>query len=125
MEKQAEGHIFITSSINKSKFDRERELVANSCDYIQQKSGRGITVARLAALANYSKYHFSRIFKRHTNMTILEYIDKVRLNYAMALEQSGCRSKQIAEKLGFSSDAVYRRWRRKYLNQHAAKIKQT
>jgi len=70
-------------------------------------------VKKLAIMVGCSEYHFARRFKVHTGMTIHSYVDKVRLNYAAVMEHNGCRPKELAEMLGFSSDATYRRWRLK------------
>ena len=117
LNNETQHGIFALSTLNQSRIDRERAVIAKTCDFIQQHSGCGITVKQLATLAGYSEFHFARRFKAHTGMTVHSYADKARLKYAAAMEHNGYRAKEIAEMLGFSSDAVYQRWKRKYLNK--------
>lgn len=115
MNIETQRGIFAVSTLSESRTDRERTVIAKTCDFIQQHSGCGISVNKLATLAGFSEFHFARRFKAYTGMTIHAYVDKARLNYAAAMEHNGYRPKELAEMLGFSSDATYRRWRDKCL----------
>lgn len=67
---EAQRGDFAISTLSESRTDRERALIAKACDFIQQHSGCGISVKKLAILAGCSEYHFARRFKVHTGMTI-------------------------------------------------------
>lgn len=85
-------------------------VVAAICDHIQETAGRGDDLASLARLAGYSKYHFARLFKRETGMTVLEYIDTCRLARTHEMLTTGRTYAEIAEALGFSSPQSFSRW---------------
>lgn len=88
----------------------QRAVVAAICDHIEETAGRGDDLASLARLAGYSKYHFARLFKRETGMTVLEYIDVCRLERAREMIAAGNTYAEIADDLGFSSPQSFSRW---------------
>lgn len=88
----------------------QQAVVAAICDHIDETAGRGDDLGSLARLAGYSKYHFARMFKRETGMTVLEYIDARRLSRARERIAAGRTYAEIAEELGFSSPQSFWRW---------------
>ncbi len=88
----------------------QRAVVAAICDHIEETAGRGDDLTSLARLAGYSKYHFARLFKRETGMTVLEYIDICRLTRTREMTAAGGTYAEIAEELGFSSPQSFSRW---------------
>lgn len=88
----------------------QRAVVAAICEHIEETAGRGDDLASLARLAGYSRYHFARLFKRETGMTVLEYIDRCRLERTRGMIAGGSTYAQIAEALGFSSAQSFSRW---------------
>jgi AraC-like DNA-binding protein len=88
----------------------QQAVVVAICDHIEETAGRGDDLASLARLAGYSKYHFARLFKRETAMTVLEYIDTCRLSRTREMIAAGHTYAQIAETLGFSSPQSFSRW---------------
>lgn len=63
--------------------------------HIQTHAGDSLSVPELARLCHFSDYHFMRFFKKHMNMTCIEYINSLRLS--RALEQLGGTSKTVTE----------------------------
>jgi AraC-like DNA-binding protein len=62
-----------------------------------------------------SKYHFSRMFKKHTGFAPMEYITKVRIEKAITLLRTTNYSiEEIAEQVGYASSSyfikVFRSW---------------
>lgn len=88
----------------------QQAVVAAICDHIEETAGRGDDLASLARLAGYSKYHFARMFKRETGMTVLEYVDVCRLTRTREMVAAGRTYAEIAEGLGFSSAQSFSRW---------------
>ncbi|MFO8079760.1 MAG: AraC family transcriptional regulator [Armatimonadota bacterium] len=88
----------------------QRAVVEAICDHIEETAGRGDDLASLARLAGYSKYHFARLFKRETGMTVLEYIDVCRLARTREMVAAGSTYAECAEELGFSSPQSFSRW---------------
>ncbi len=89
----------------------QRRIVDSIARHIDRTAGKGLTLAGLARLAGYSKYHLLRLFKRHRSCTIHQYIDRARERRMEALIAEGLQHQEIAEVLGFSCPAAFSRWR--------------
>lgn len=88
----------------------QEQIVLAIQEHIQQTSGNGISLDNLAHLSGYSKFHFERIFKQHTGLSIHQYIDECRRTKAECMLKEGCLKKDIAQALGFSAHSAYSRW---------------
>lgn len=88
----------------------QQAVVSAICEHIEETAGREDDLASIARLAGYSRYHFARLFKRATGMTVLEYIDTCRLARTRELLAAGRTYAEIAEDLGFSSPQSFSRW---------------
>ena len=97
--------------------DRQRCDIAMLVRHIAENSGRDISIDRLAHMANYSKYHFQRMFKKHTGLTVHEFVERTRLKKQAEMLAAHCRSKEIAAELGFSSSSAYANWQRSLLKK--------
>lgn len=65
----------------------KNELVNRSIDYIMQHLEEEITIEDVANYCHFSKYHFSRVFKAETGMSIYAFIKRLKM------EQSAFRLK--------------------------------
>ncbi|MDD5728454.1 MAG: AraC family transcriptional regulator [Victivallales bacterium] len=79
-------------------------------EHIKETGGKNLDTARLAHIAGYSKFHFARLFKKTTGLSVLEAINLSRLDKYKEFSDKGFNKKQIADKLGFSSPAAFSRW---------------
>lgn len=68
------------------------------------------TLAELADLAGYSKYHFHRLFLRHTGKTPRQYVGERRVAWAYELLRRGSSCKAAASELGFRDASSFSRW---------------
>lgn len=76
-------------------------------DYCRRHSGARITVAEMARLAGFSRYHFTRLFTRSEGMSPREFLGRQRLAEAVRLMQTTSMPiKAIAAECGFF-DAQY------------------
>lgn len=94
----------------------QQRMVQAVRQHIETTAGRDVSLDRMAELAGYSKYHFLRIFKQHSDCSLQEYIDGCRRQRVQQLLREGCAHKDIAATLGFSGAAAFSRWKRKHLN---------
>ena len=95
------------------------EFVINSDDrvklsrvmkYIDQNFTEEISLDKLAAVAGYSKYHFSRIFKKYHNMSTVQYISRKRIKLAeRLLVDPELSITEVAMRSGFSSLTTFNR----------------
>lgn len=72
--------------------------------FIEENFSKELTIDELAKVANYSKFHFNRVFRKVTNESVYQFIKRVRLERANCyLWRSDMSIAEIAEKCGFTS----------------------
>lgn len=72
--------------------------------FIEINFDKNIAIAKLAEIAGYSQFHFSRIFKEYTGFSPADYIIKTRIEKAKNfLSKSTLPIELIAQKSGFHS----------------------
>ena len=90
----------LTESPAKSELPKAIELLR----YIEINYSRKITLDELAKTACMHPNYLSTSFHRRMNMTLFEYIDRVRLHHALEYFRLGNMSiSEIAERTGYSS----------------------
>ena len=78
--------------------------------YIENNYMYDITLDDLANLAGYSKYHFSRIFKKYSNTTFITYLNQRRIKAAeLLLLDDDMSVTDAAMQVGFSSLTTFNR----------------
>ncbi len=78
-------------------------------DYIESNLEKPMTLEELATVANFSKFHFNRIFQSIVGETPFQFILRVRLERAATLiiTSKNERISTIAYKCGFSDISVF------------------
>lgn len=85
-----------------SETEKVSDKIKNVLDYIELHYSETITVSQLAKLCYFSDYHFMRFFKKHMNMTCVEYINNLRLEKAVELFEKGNSSiMEVSLSVGF------------------------
>lgn len=83
-------------------------FMGNAFNYINQNISTDICIDDICAAINSSKYHFCRQFKKHTGLTVMEYILKTRIILAkIELAKTKLSITEISERLGFSSVSYF------------------
>jgi AraC-like DNA-binding protein len=62
--------------------DQGQEYIARLCtvlDYIDRHLAEELTLDLVASVANFSKFHFERIFKAYTNLSFYQYVQRRRV----------------------------------------------
>lgn len=85
-------------------------------DYIELNYAKNLTISELADVCNFSDYHFMRFFKKHMNMTCIEYINNLRLEKSVELFKQGNTSiVDVSLSVGFNNlSYFYRAFKEKY-----------
>lgn len=96
--------------------DEHSEKLKLILDYIELHYPEPIAISTLAKLCYFSDYHFMRFFKKHMNMTCLEYINNLRLEKSVELlEQSSASILEISLSVGFHNLSYFHRaFKKKY-----------
>ena len=78
--------------------------------YINQNYMFEIPLEKIADIAGYSKYHFSRIFKKYNNVSYIQYINGKRIKAAERLLIDPSLSvTEVAMRAGFASLTTFNR----------------
>jgi AraC family transcriptional regulator len=91
-------------------------------DYIEANLEEEMTLEKLASVACFSKYHFSRIFHAMTGESLFQFISRVRLEKSATLLLGNPNKSitDIAFQCGFSDLSVFSRNFKSYFNISAA-----
>ena len=90
------------------------QIVNNKVDkiikYICKHYAEDLTLTSIAEEFYISPFYLSKIFKRSTNLSIVEYINSLRIRHAKELlETTSAKIAEIAEIVGFSSSSHFSR----------------
>lgn len=82
----------------------------NICNYINEHCTEIITVEDAAAIAGFSKFHFSRLFKQFTGISYYNYLNKQKImNAEKLLIDPNLSVTDVAMRSGFTSLATFNR----------------
>ena len=86
------------------------KYVLQTLSYIAEHYAEKLTLTGIASQFYISPYYLSRLFKKSINLSLIEYINGVRIKAAQNLiEKSNESISDIAEKTGFMTTAHFRR----------------
>ena len=78
--------------------------------YIDAHYMEELTISGLAGICFFSEYYFMRFFKKHMNMTCIQYINNVRLEKAVELFEHGETSiLEVSLSVGFHNLSYFHR----------------
>lgn len=98
-----------------NSLDGRTSSIGTSIVFIENHYSEPITVEEMAAAANFSPYHFIRVFKRATGFTPYEYLLKYRINRSkVLLASTSAPISEIARETGFHNASSYIRTFRKF-----------
>lgn len=99
------------SNINKNIINEYVHRINRVLDYIDNNIKKNLTVEELADVANFSCFHFQRIFGIMMHETLYQYIQRLRLEKAaqVLLNNPKCSITEIALEYGFSSSSTFAR----------------
>ncbi|BBI33385.1 AraC family transcriptional regulator [Cohnella abietis] len=98
----------MTNSQSKMEYLRRIHKVQ---DYIEANVYDSLSLDELATIAGFSKYHFHRIFKGVVNESLLQYVNRVKLEKALnfLIYRSDMTVTDIAYQFGFADTAIFSR----------------
>lgn len=110
----AQRSIDATASKQKEYFDK----ITSVCNYIGEHFAEDLTLEDAAAMAGFSKYHFTRLFRQVTNVSFYKFLSQKRIAHAKELLISGNYSiMEVAYLSGFSSHGSFTRMFRQVTGQ--------
>ena len=97
-------------TVDYTKNSKSYTAVREAIEYIDKNLSKKITLEEIAARFNYSKYHFSRLFKDSTGYTLIDHLNKKRVEYAYDLlkdDKNKLSLSAICDKCGFASYSYF------------------
>lgn len=89
----------------------------NAVEYINANYvSNALSVEKVCKTAGIDATTLRKLFKKHYQKTPIEYITKLRLEYARGLISNGMSIEQVAEKSGFNDSKYFARVVKKYFN---------
>lgn len=89
--------------------EHEDEPIRKAQDYIEKNFHQKITVDELASMFSLSRRNLERRFKRATSNTVVEYIQRVKIEAAkMSLESSRDNVNEVMYKVGYTDTKAFR-----------------
>ncbi len=93
----------------KGQKDHDDESIKKAQEYIENNFGDKITVDQLASMVAIGRRNLERRFKKATSNTVVEYIQRVKIEAAkMSLESSRENVNEVMYKVGYSDTKAFR-----------------
>lgn len=112
-------------NMTKTVHSEYKARINKAFDYIESNLEKPMTLADLASVANFSKFHFSRIFHSIAGESPFQFILRVRLEKAATLIATN-RNKSISEiacQCGFSDLSIFSRNFKNYFHISATQYR--
>lgn len=91
-----------------TKVSKSYTAVLDTIEYINNHFGEKLSLDALSAKAGFSRYHFSRIFKENTGLTVVEHINARRCDSAsFLLRETTMPISEIGLECGFESPSYF------------------
>lgn len=109
---------YLTISSLKTTDSETEEIVKKAINYIQSNFNKPLTVNEIAHAVGLSASYFMNVFKQHTKMTCVKYINSFRLNIAETmLKETDESVLQISHECGFNNLSLFNReFKKTYMN---------
>lgn len=102
-----------------------KSRINKATDYIEANLDKQFTLEEIAGVANFSKYHFHRIFYSIIGETPFQFITRIRLEKAAMLMHANLNETvtEIALKCGFTDISIFSRNFKSYFNVSATQYR--
>lgn len=103
---------------------QDNKLIKKACEYVLNNVDQEITLTRIADHLDISKNYFCSLFKQETGKNFLEYVTKVKMEWAkMLLRQSNYKTYKVSEMLGYREASYFSRLFRKHTGSSPAEYR--
>ena len=93
---------------------RYLELIQKTIDYIDENIHDKISVEALAKIAGFSTYHYYRVFSSMVGLSVIGYVTKRKLQFALFELSNGKKIVDIAMDYGFETHAGFTKAFKRY-----------
>ena len=99
----------------KGRSQNSLQRLRNMIGYLQEHYDQNVSLEDVAGQVNICKSECCRFFKKHMNMTIMEYLMYLRIQNSLPLLRRGESITRTAQMAGFSSSAYYGQIFKRYM----------
>lgn len=104
--------------------NKYKTVVLDSVEYINENFDKNISLNEIASSINYSKSHFSYLFKAVMGHTFVEYLNNLRIEKAIELLRNTNKNiTDISHQVGFNSIANFNKKFKDYTGQTPRKFR--
>ena len=108
IKKQLLEIIDYSTKILNTRPDNQQILIENAKNYIKDNYSEDLLLANIAKAVFVSESHLSRVFKQKTGESIVDYINRIRLNHAKEmLISSDLSIDDICSRCGYKSKTLF------------------
>ncbi|MEW9668325.1 helix-turn-helix domain-containing protein [Ammoniphilus sp. 3BR4] len=101
-------------------------VIRQAIQYIKENLEKKISLDEIARFCCLSKYHISHLFKKELGVSIVDFINKMRIEKALLyLEQTDLTVQQIANHVGFEDANYFSRTFKKYVQISPSEFRST
>lgn len=75
--------------------------------YLKENMHRNITLSEVADELNMSVSNVKKIFSKYSGMSVMAYFNRCKIEQAILMLKAGDSVKEVAEKLGYSSQSAF------------------
>jgi AraC family transcriptional regulator len=102
-------HTILSGLSSQSNTNRLMHSAVHSAkNYMELHFAEPLTIADISAVVNLSQYHFSRLFRSETGLSLHGYLLDLRMNHAKELlSETNTSVEEVAQQCGFSSTSHF------------------
>ncbi len=101
--------------MNKEKFQKEySEVVKMAMDYLQKYYSKPIGLSDTAKIIGINSSYLSRVFHKEVEITVVDYLNQIRVDAVKGLLQTDLSLKEIAFRCGFRNYSYFLQTFKKY-----------
>ncbi|MGN1129402.1 MAG: helix-turn-helix transcriptional regulator [Candidatus Flemingiibacterium sp.] len=100
----------------KETYSSTENTVKSAIKFIQNNYHKKITLDLISDELYVNKFYLCKIFRHYTGMSVVTYVNELRLTQARLLLQEGQKVSEVCEKCGFTGQSYFTRLYKKRYN---------
>jgi len=126
VKKVCEYAYWLTIQIANSFNNKMTPVIRKATKYIRENHQNSITLEEIAQYCCVSKYHFSHLFKKEIGTSVIDFLNRIRIEKSMFyLEMTDLSMQEIATRIGFQDSNYFSRIFKKYIKSSPSEYRAT
>lgn len=126
VKKVCEYAYWLTIQIANSFYNQMSPIIRKATKYIRENHQTSITLEEIAQYCCISKYHFSHLFKKEIGTSVIDFLNRIRIEKSMFyLEMTDLTMQEIATRIGFQDSNYFSRIFKKYIKSSPSEYRAT